>query len=158
MSKASKRGAEWVPRGNVQFQPVPYKLLPVAVLRNDYVGAERCGEGCGDYTGHYFDPWQRGDLVAVEMPHHVTYAFGHKRPANAPTLATWVIGRRATVPSAHTQKYDFGRGAVTVGSKANLYRIPYRWRQVAAQLIGQEFESRDEMESAMERQQESIAA
>lgn len=154
MAKASPRGADWRPAGNVRHEPVPYKLLPV----NPWHGEERVGPDCGDYSGHLFDPWQRGDLVAVEMPHHVTYAFGHKAPANRLALATWIIGRRATVPSASTQKYDFGVGAVPCGSRAKLWRIPYHWRSAAAWLIGQEFETREALEFAMERQQHANAA
>lgn len=64
------------------------------------------------------------------------------------------IGSRAAVPSAPRQKVDLGGRLLTVdgpsGVGGTLWRIPYHWQPKAARLIGQEFESREALESAME--------
>lgn len=145
--KPSPHGPAWQPSNGVTLHPVPFKLLRVVPC--GAIGECVAGPEYGSYQGQPFDPWQRGDLVVVEMPHSVTYAFGHKRSANMPALATWIVGYRATVPSAVTQKYDFGLGPVTVGTKADLWRVPYRWQAAAAALVGKEFESREALEEAM---------
>lgn len=155
MTKSSKRGADWTPRGNVQFQPVPYALLPVVDTGSP--GQERCGDGCGEYSWHLFDPWQRGDLVAICCQHTAWHqGEGHK------SYESWHIGRRATVPSAITQKIDCGGASlVSLGRgspRADLYRIPYRYRQAAEKLIGKEFSTREALEAAMSGLSQQVAA
>lgn len=139
------RGANWTPRGNCRLSPVPFKLLR-AKGRNGEEYVE--GPEYGEYQGCPFDPWQRGDLVALSFTHtHWHKGEGHKR------YETWHIGRRASVPSATVEKVDCGGPAVKRvgrGSGATLYRIPYRYQHKAAQLIGQPFETREALEAAME--------
>lgn len=153
MSKPSKRGADWAPRGNCRLSPVPFKLLR-AIGRNgeEYVA----GPEYGEYTGCPFDPWQRGDLVALSFKHTSWHqGEGHK------SYETWHIGRRATVPSAPAEKVDCGGTSlfrVDKGSGATLYRIPYQYQHRAAQIIGQPFDSREALELAMDPISQEVAA
>ena len=97
--KASPRGIDWTPKGAVHPPRSLFTLLPIVSGH----GMERCGLGTGDYEGVLFDPWRKGDLVAIEYRRSAWHqGKGHSQ------YTTWYIGRRASTPSHVRHAYDIG--------------------------------------------------
>jgi len=123
------------PPPQVTFTPVPYRLLRVARNR----GEEHVHPDTpAPWGGQRFDPWRKGDLVAVH------YA------------GEWAIAIRATAPSAVRQRFVFQRETPDIVPRmldtysCDLWRIPYVWRPAAERLLGLTFTSREALETAME--------
>lgn len=144
MAKASKRGKDWKPAGNCVLSPVPFKLLR-AIGRNgeEYVK----GEEFGDYQGAPFDPWHKGDLLVVCQKHSAHYQDGGVKRHES-----WHVARRASTPSTVRQHYAVSETR-TIASYNNveIWRVPYRYHQAAANLFSQEFDSREALEAAFDQ-------
>jgi LysM repeat protein len=99
----------------------------------------------GDYNGHLFDPWKRGDLVVVEIARsYWETGKGTRR------YTEWMVGTRHTTPSAPALKVSFGNcGPYTTTRADTLWRIAYRYQQKASTIIGQTFETREALEAAL---------
>jgi hypothetical protein len=146
VSRRNALAAASNPPPGVAFQPVPYKLLNVALSG----GREVAATGYGEYSGQFFDPWKKGDFVAVECRHSY-----FEQGKGTVRYSTWHVGRRASTPAANTLKVDVGAGesARVISVKTpDLWRIPYRYLHTAAALLGQEFKTREALEAALDGQ------
>lgn len=142
-------GENWKASGNVQFKPVEFDLVKVGHTDRNFPDQEYAAEGFGAYSFQPFDPWHKGDLVVICIKSRV-----HALPRSgvkSHDVETWRVMRRATVPSANTQKYDIGEGfcAWDAGRNVEKWRIPYRNRQAAYKLLGQDFDSMADLIAAM---------
>jgi hypothetical protein len=141
----TKRGKEWAPAGAVQFQPTQAKLLPVQTN----CGLEYVHSSSPEHAGVLFDPWKRGDIVAVMVAHSSWHqGQGHQK------YETWHIGTRASIPSAARLKVALGPENTRLveiqqaGGK-HLFRIPYRYQGNAAKVMWLDFDSRAALEAAL---------
>jgi hypothetical protein len=135
------RGRDWKPAPGVSFEPVPFKLLRVKARGADEIVF---GDDMGDYNGHLFDPWKRGDLVVVERAcSYWETGKGTRR------YTEWSVGTRHTTPSAPVLKVSLGGSPYAVSRADTLWRIPYCYQRAAALLIGQAFETREALEAAI---------
>lgn len=137
ISRASKPASK-------TFKPVPYKIVSVANAGTDH---ERAGADTpAPYTGVYFDDWRRGDLVVVER---ITRSYYQKGPMTQ--SSTWLIGRRDTTPSAARHMVRFNSCyRLEVSKEAKLWRIVLRYLSAAEKLINVEFNTREELEAALD--------
>lgn len=145
MARTTLRGEAWKLAGNVKFEPVPHVLLSVALIR----GAEYADKDQFGSEWIPFDPWHKDDVVVFAMSRsYQSQTEGRK------VYMTWHVGRRANTPAAEVRKITLG-GVVDVAldgrskTAGSLFRIPYHWRASAALLFGQEFETREALETAI---------
>jgi hypothetical protein len=134
------------------FRPVPYKLIEI---HTDHHGDEFVAPSAPKpYAGMRLDPWKRGDLVAIERRMTVTYnhTYSGKRLLSE-AASSWHIGRRFTPPSAKRQTISIDTqnhyGIEPYPNKDKLFRIVLRYLVAAERLIGQEFDSREALETAL---------
>lgn len=147
-AQAAEAFARWkrlAPRRFSIVQPRAIQLLRVAHSHGaEYVA----GNEYGDYQGAKFDPWAKGDLLVVCC---ITRA--HYQKGSPTTHEAWRIAYRDSTPSTVRAAYRLNaEGTFRWYSHDNvvLYRVPYRWRQAAAQLFGRDFESREAVELAFD--------
>lgn len=141
------------PPPSVRFEPIPFVL--VRVHAPWCVPEQVHGDMGPEWHGITFDPWRKGDLIVVCKRSRATYQPGVKGPQY---YETWRVARRATKPSAARPKVDYQlseKGALIAdgspygGDNFQIWRIPFRHRQAALTLNGQEFETREQIEAAI---------
>jgi hypothetical protein len=93
-------------------------------------------------------------LVVVEIVSRSYSAQWNKKPS---VSSAWHVGRRHTTPCATRQRIAVGHGYVDSNS-CKLWRIVLRYLSAAEKLIGYEFATRAELESALENPAAFIAS
>lgn len=136
MRKAAQQAREFAanPPAQTRFTPVPYKLI------------EECGRRWRLCTqdGEPFDPMEIGDFVV--LMHSTTSYYQGRSPSIS---ESWYPA--TCISAAEERVFELREGVRWKEMRAQfkIYRVPYHWRGQLHKLLGQEFSSRAELETAM---------
>jgi hypothetical protein len=157
MSKAKNNALAFAsnPPAQVKFVPASYMLI--RAVRDRKEPAEERVHPESEQTALQmvpFDPWAKGDLVVYV---HVTRPYSIDKAVKSIEYTTWNVGRRATTPAQERAKIDLGSHMVET-KYGQIWRITYQHLSRAAQLVGQTFSSREELEAALAAPAARLAA
>ncbi|HKD76086.1 MAG TPA: hypothetical protein VKB76_11355 [Ktedonobacterales bacterium] len=150
MSKASDKArafANNVPKG-VTFKPATYKMIR-ASWDHRYPGEEFVSQedDNADLRGVDFDPFEIGDLCVYV---HSVYAPSIDKNVKSATHYYWQVCTRATTSRAEKQKIALGNGVAIDRKSCQIWRFTYPHLQAASKLLGMTFNSREELEAALD--------
>lgn len=124
------------PPAQVTFVPVTAKLI------------EAISKGAEDYTsdGVVFDTMRRGDPCVIRHRTTIYYAPSEKKEPTQ--YDCWIVCRCTS--RGDKQRFDNGHGIITLDRHCHaIFRVPYVWRAAVAKLVGMSFDTREELEAAI---------